>query len=62
MDKLLKVLDSFMKFVYQSSLSLMDVCVIVIISELSSNFHWAFWGLMIPWVFYSAHQKVKYDK
>lgn len=61
MKTLSKWLDSFNSFMYSSSLSVMDATIISLIATFSS-FHWAVWILLAPWIFYSTHQKAKYDK
>lgn len=55
-------IDELMYQLYSSSLSLMDIIAIFAISGLANEFHWSVWFLLIPWIFYSAYQKIKYDK
>jgi hypothetical protein len=57
-----KFLDTFMQWVYSSSLSIMDIWVIMIIGELGTQFSMWIWVLIIPWCIYSAKQKLKYDE
>ena len=58
---MIKFLDELMFQLYSSSLSIMDVCVITAIAGLANMYHWSIWFLVIPWIFYSANQKLKYD-
>jgi len=58
---MIKFLDELMFQLYTSTISLMDVFVIVTISILSNIFHWSVWFLILPWIAYSTHQKAKYD-
>ena len=58
---MIKFLDELMFQLYSSSLSIMDVLVITLISVLAQEVHWAIWIMMVPWIMYSAHQKIKYD-
>ena len=62
MNKFIKYFDGFMAFMYMSSLSIMDVIVITSISTAASAFHWALFLVILPWTWYSTHQKTKYDK
>jgi len=57
-----KFIDTFMQYVYSSSLSIMDVFVITILGELGTQFSMWIWLLILPWCIYSAHQKLKYDE
>jgi hypothetical protein len=57
-----KFIDELMRQLYTSSISLMDILVIAGLSGLSSMFHWSVWILLLPWVVYSTHQKIEYDK
>lgn len=58
---MIKFLDELMFQLYSSSLSIMDILVITAIAGLANAFHWSIWILFVPWIMYSAHQKVKYD-
>lgn len=58
---MIKFLDELMFQLYSSSLSIMDVLVITLISVLAQEVHWTIWIMMVPWIMYSAHQKIKYD-
>jgi hypothetical protein len=51
------VIDKAMWFLYSSSISLLDVFVVIILSSLGA---W-YWLLMLPWFLYSSKQKQKYD-
>ena len=62
MKTVIDLLDEFMSFVYASTLSIMDVVAINIIAIFASEFHWAIWILLAPWIWYSTHQKLKYEK
>ena len=55
-------IDEILYQLYSSSLSIMDVIAISAISGFAGMYHWSVWFLLIPWIGYSAYQKVKYDK
>ena len=61
MNKFIKRFDGFMSYAYSATISVMDVAVITIISALS-QLHWSVWLLLAPWIWYSTHQKFKYEK
>jgi hypothetical protein len=58
---MIKFFDELMFQLYTSTLSLMDIFVIVAITGLSNMFHWSALFLILPWIVYSTHQKAKYD-
>ena len=59
---MIKFLDELMFQLYSSSLSIMDVVIISLLSGLASEIHWSIWFLILPWLLYSTHQKLKYDE
>jgi hypothetical protein len=61
MNSFSKVLDECMNSLYSSSLSIMDFVVITTLSSLGSLYTMWIWLLIIPWIWYSLKQKIKYD-
>ena len=55
-------IDEMLFQLYSSSLSIMDVAIISLLSGLANEIHWSIWFLILPWLFYSTHQKLKYDE
>ena len=58
-----KFLDNLMRYAYRSTLSIMDVFIIMVLGELGSRFSMWIWLLLLPWCIYSAKQEnLKYDE
>ena len=56
-------IDTFLSYLYCSSISLLDVMVIgIIIPFWATTFSPWCWLLLIPWIPYSATQGLKYSK
>jgi hypothetical protein len=61
MNSFSKVLDECMNVLYSSSLSIMDFVVITLLASLGDMYSMWLWLLIVPWVWYSVKQKIKYD-
>jgi hypothetical protein len=62
MKFLIAFLDEVMFQLYTASISLMDIAVITIISTASSMYSSWFWIALLPWIVFSAAQKVKHSR
>jgi hypothetical protein len=50
-----------MNILYSSSLSIMDFVMISLLASLSDLYSMWLWLLIVPWIWYSLKQKIKYD-
>jgi hypothetical protein len=61
MEFVLKTIDECMNALYSSSLSIMDFVMISLLASLGDMYSMWLWLLLVPWIWYSFKQKIKYD-
>jgi hypothetical protein len=61
MNSFSKFIDECMNSLYSSSLSIMDFVMISLLASIGENYTMWIWLLIVPWVWYSVKQKIKYD-